>query len=166
MSNNWMVDPVNNSRPSKTVQMLRNALEKWRCSIRPVDWIGISSVRPLPRQIFSEADRKLSAIPGHSRELNRTARKQTFPPSPSGHRTLEQIAAADTLTPVLRLDPERLVGDGVANEAIASAGEHVANGAVLIASYTRPEAIRAPAPAWRRSCRSLPLRLRRQTCTT
>lgn len=58
--------------------------------------------------------------------------------------TLEQIAAAESLMPVLRLDPERLIGraDGV-DAAIAWAGEHLGQGPVLIASSADPEAVRA-----------------------
>ncbi|MGV7032595.1 3-oxo-tetronate kinase [Methylobacterium symbioticum] len=58
--------------------------------------------------------------------------------------TLEQIAAAEALMPVLRLDPERLIADGAAvEEALAWAGGRVESGPVLIASSASPEAVRA-----------------------
>jgi uncharacterized protein YgbK (DUF1537 family) len=58
--------------------------------------------------------------------------------------TLEQIAAAEALMPVLRLDPERLIADGAAvEEALAWAGARVETGPVLIASSASPEAVRA-----------------------
>ncbi|GJD77730.1 3-oxo-tetronate kinase [Methylobacterium gregans] len=58
--------------------------------------------------------------------------------------TLEQIAAAESRMPVLRLDPERLIGgaDGV-GEAVAWAGARVGQGPILIASSADPEAVRA-----------------------
>lgn len=58
--------------------------------------------------------------------------------------TLEQIAAAESQMPVLRLDPEHLIGgaDGV-GEAVAWAGARIGQGPVLIASSADPEAVRA-----------------------
>ena len=58
--------------------------------------------------------------------------------------TLQQIEAAEALMPVLRLDPERLIGEGgVVAEALAWAGERIGAGPVLIASSASPEAVRA-----------------------
>lgn len=58
--------------------------------------------------------------------------------------TLQQIEAAEALMPVLRLDPERLIGEGGAvAEALAWAGERIGAGPVLIASSASPEAVRA-----------------------
>ena len=58
--------------------------------------------------------------------------------------TLQQIEAAEALMPVLRLDPERLIGEGGAvDEALAWAGERIGAGPVLIASSASPEAVRA-----------------------
>lgn len=62
--------------------------------------------------------------------------------------TLQQIAAAEALMPVLRLDTAALLGgaDAVARvvgEALAFAEERLAAGPVLIASSATPEAVRA-----------------------
>jgi uncharacterized protein YgbK (DUF1537 family) len=58
--------------------------------------------------------------------------------------TLQQIAAAETLMPVLRLDPARLLsGADVVAEALAFADERLGAGPVLIASSAPPEAVRA-----------------------
>jgi uncharacterized protein YgbK (DUF1537 family) len=58
--------------------------------------------------------------------------------------TLGQIAAAEALMPVRRLDPERvLAGDSEIEAALAWAGEHVGAGPVLIASSAAPETVRA-----------------------
>ncbi|KQU24454.1 serine kinase [Methylobacterium sp. Leaf94] len=62
--------------------------------------------------------------------------------------TLGQIAAAEAMMPVRRLDPERmLVGEAETEAEIAAvlawAGEHVGAGPVLIASSAEPETVRA-----------------------
>lgn len=58
--------------------------------------------------------------------------------------TLQQVAAAETIMPVLRLDPARLLaGDDVVAEALAFADKHLASGPVLIATSAPPEAVRA-----------------------
>ncbi|ONF46541.1 MULTISPECIES: 3-oxo-tetronate kinase [Methylobacterium] len=58
--------------------------------------------------------------------------------------TLQQIAAAEAIMPVLRLDPARLLaGDDVVAEALAFAEERLASGPVLIATSAPPEAVRA-----------------------
>ena len=58
--------------------------------------------------------------------------------------TLQQVAAAEALMPVLRLDPARLLaGADVVAEALAFAEERLAAGPVLIASSAPPEAVRA-----------------------
>lgn len=58
--------------------------------------------------------------------------------------TLQQIARAEAVMPVLRLDAERLIaGDDEAAAAIAWASARLAEGPVLIASSASPEAVRA-----------------------
>ncbi|MCJ2050978.1 3-oxo-tetronate kinase [Methylobacterium sp. J-070] len=58
--------------------------------------------------------------------------------------TLQQVAAAEALMPVLRLDPARLLaGADVVAEALAFAEERLPSGPVLIASSAPPEAVRA-----------------------
>ncbi|ACB23141.1 3-oxo-tetronate kinase [Methylobacterium radiotolerans] len=58
--------------------------------------------------------------------------------------TLQQVAAAEAIMPVLRLDPARLLaGDDVVAEALAFAEERLASGPVLIATSAPPEAVRA-----------------------
>ncbi len=58
--------------------------------------------------------------------------------------TLQQVAAAETLMPVLRLDPARLLaGADLVAEALAFAEGHRAAGPVLIATSAPPEAVRA-----------------------
>ncbi len=59
--------------------------------------------------------------------------------------TLGQVAAAEALMPVLRLDAGRLLSepDAVVAEALAFARERIAQGPVLIASSAEPEAVRA-----------------------
>ncbi|MGU3668778.1 3-oxo-tetronate kinase [Methylobacterium sp. A49B] len=58
--------------------------------------------------------------------------------------TLQQVAAAEAIMPVLRLDPARLLaGDDVVAEALAFAETHLASGPVLIATSAPPEAVRA-----------------------
>lgn len=58
--------------------------------------------------------------------------------------TLQQVAAAEAIMPVLRVDPARLLaGDDVVAEALAFADEHLASGPVLIATSAPPEAVRA-----------------------
>ncbi|MCJ2137238.1 four-carbon acid sugar kinase family protein [Methylobacterium sp. J-026] len=58
--------------------------------------------------------------------------------------TLQQVAAAEALMPVLRLDPARLLaGADVVAEALAFAEQRLAAGPVLIASSAPPEAVRA-----------------------
>jgi len=58
--------------------------------------------------------------------------------------TLQQVAAAEALMPVLRLDPARLLaGADVVGEALAFAEERLPSGPVLIASSAPPEAVRA-----------------------
>ncbi|SDN00956.1 Uncharacterized conserved protein YgbK, DUF1537 family [Methylobacterium phyllostachyos] len=58
--------------------------------------------------------------------------------------TLQQVAAAEAIMPVLRLDPARLLaGANVVAEALAFAEERLAAGPVLIATSASPEAVRA-----------------------
>jgi 3-dehydrotetronate 4-kinase len=58
--------------------------------------------------------------------------------------TLQQVAAAEAIMPVLRLDPARLLaGADVVAEALAFAEERLAAGPVLIATSAQPEAVRA-----------------------
>lgn len=58
--------------------------------------------------------------------------------------TLGQIAAAQALMPVWRLDPERLLeGDAEIEAALAWAGERIGAGPILIASSAGPETVRA-----------------------
>ncbi|MGH1574025.1 3-oxo-tetronate kinase [Methylobacterium sp. P31] len=58
--------------------------------------------------------------------------------------TLQQVAAAEKIMPVLRLDPARLLaGADLAAEALAFAEERLASGPVLIATSAPPEAVRA-----------------------
>ena len=58
--------------------------------------------------------------------------------------TLQQVAAAKAIMPVLRLDPARLLaGTDVVAEALAFAEDHLASGPVLIATSAPPEAVRA-----------------------
>lgn len=58
--------------------------------------------------------------------------------------TLQQVAAAEAVMPVLRLDPARLLaGADVVAEALAFAEERLAAGPVLIATSAAPEAVRA-----------------------
>ncbi|SEG30726.1 Uncharacterized conserved protein YgbK, DUF1537 family [Methylobacterium sp. 190mf] len=58
--------------------------------------------------------------------------------------TLQQVAAAEAIMPVLRVDPARLLaGDDVVAEALAFADKHLASGPVLIATSAPPEAVRA-----------------------
>jgi uncharacterized protein YgbK (DUF1537 family) len=57
--------------------------------------------------------------------------------------TLEQIARAERIMPVLRLDPERLMTEaGEVERAVAWARERLANGSVLIASSANAESVR------------------------
>ncbi|MGU3362742.1 3-oxo-tetronate kinase [Methylobacterium sp. M6A4_1b] len=62
--------------------------------------------------------------------------------------TLGQIAAAEALMPVRRLNPERLLAGEAETEAeieavLAWAGAHIGTGPVLIASSAEPETVRA-----------------------
>ncbi len=58
--------------------------------------------------------------------------------------TLQQIAQAETIMPVLRLDAERVVaGPGEAQRALAWAVERLGQGPVLIASSAGPEQVSA-----------------------
>ncbi|KQP08127.1 serine kinase [Methylobacterium sp. Leaf99] len=58
--------------------------------------------------------------------------------------TLGQIAAAEAVMPVLRLDPERiLAGAGAVSDAVAWAGARIGAGPVLIASSAEPATVRA-----------------------
>lgn len=58
--------------------------------------------------------------------------------------TLQQVAAAEAIMPVLRIDPARLLaGADVVAEALAFAEERLAAGPVLIASSAPPDAVRA-----------------------
>jgi uncharacterized protein YgbK (DUF1537 family) len=58
--------------------------------------------------------------------------------------TLQQMAAAEALMPVRRLDVEKLLDSGAELEAALSwAGERVGAGPILIASSAAPEAVRA-----------------------
>ncbi|MBY0296089.1 MAG: four-carbon acid sugar kinase family protein [Methylobacterium sp.] len=58
--------------------------------------------------------------------------------------TLGQVAAAEAVMPVRRLDPERLLaGPQEAEEALAWAAERIGAGPVLIASSQSPEAVTA-----------------------
>lgn len=58
--------------------------------------------------------------------------------------TLQQVATAEAIMPVLRLDPARLLaGADVVAEALAFAEERLATGPVLIATSAAPEAVRA-----------------------
>jgi 3-dehydrotetronate 4-kinase len=58
--------------------------------------------------------------------------------------TLQQVAAAEAIMPVLRLDPARLLaGVDVVAEALAFAAERLTAGPVLIATSAQPEAVRA-----------------------
>jgi 3-dehydrotetronate 4-kinase len=58
--------------------------------------------------------------------------------------TLQQVAAAEAIMPVLRLDPARLLaGDDVVAEALAFAEERLSSGPVLIATSAPPESVRA-----------------------
>ncbi len=59
-------------------------------------------------------------------------------------RTLEQIAAAEKIMPVLRLDPDRLVASGGdVGEAVAWAKERLPDGPVLIAVSADPATVGA-----------------------
>jgi uncharacterized protein YgbK (DUF1537 family) len=56
--------------------------------------------------------------------------------------TLEQIAIAERTMPVRRLDPQRLMdGSAEIEDALAWAGDKLANGPVLIASSATPDAV-------------------------
>jgi len=58
--------------------------------------------------------------------------------------TLQQVAAAEAIMPVLRLDPARLLaGADVVAEALAFAEERLPSGPVLIATSAPPESVRA-----------------------
>jgi len=58
--------------------------------------------------------------------------------------TLAQVAEAERVMPVLRLDPEQLVnGADETRRALQWAAEHLANGPVLIASSSTPEQVAA-----------------------
>ena len=58
--------------------------------------------------------------------------------------TLQQVAAAESIMPVLRLDPARLLaGADVVAEALAFAEERLPSGPVLIATSAPPESVRA-----------------------
>jgi len=58
--------------------------------------------------------------------------------------TLAQVAEAERVMPVLRLDPEQLVnGADETRRALQWAAEHLANGPVLIASSSAPEQVAA-----------------------
>lgn len=58
--------------------------------------------------------------------------------------TLQQVKNAERIMPVLHLDPERVVtGKDEVHEALAWARQHVANGAVLIASSSTPSEVAA-----------------------
>jgi len=58
--------------------------------------------------------------------------------------TLQQIASAETIMPVLHLDPERVVaGREEARRAVAWAAERVGAGPVLVASSATPEEVAA-----------------------
>ncbi|XYD08747.1 four-carbon acid sugar kinase family protein [Methylobacterium sp. NMS12] len=58
--------------------------------------------------------------------------------------TLQQVAAAEAIMPVLRLDPARLLaGDDLVAEALAFAEARMPSGPVLIATSAPPEAVRA-----------------------
>ncbi|MHB2208566.1 3-oxo-tetronate kinase [Methylobacterium sp. CM6257] len=58
--------------------------------------------------------------------------------------TLQQVAAAEALMPVLRIDPARLLaGADIVAEALTFADERLASGPVLIATSAPPDAVRA-----------------------
>jgi uncharacterized protein YgbK (DUF1537 family) len=58
--------------------------------------------------------------------------------------TLQQVAAAEAIMPVLRLDPAQLLaGADVVAEALAFAAERLPSGPVLIATSAPPESVRA-----------------------
>jgi uncharacterized protein YgbK (DUF1537 family) len=58
--------------------------------------------------------------------------------------TLQQIANAEKVMPVLHLDPERVVaGKGEARRALAWAGDRIGDGPILIASSATPEEVAA-----------------------
>src|SRR5262249_44537297 len=58
--------------------------------------------------------------------------------------TLQQIAKAETVMPVLHLDPDQIVaGKEEARRAIAWAAERISSGPVLIASSATPEEVAA-----------------------
>ncbi|MCJ2016164.1 four-carbon acid sugar kinase family protein [Methylobacterium sp. E-065] len=58
--------------------------------------------------------------------------------------TLQQVAAAESIMPVLRLDPVRLLaGADVVAEALVFAEERLPSGPVLIATSAPPESVRA-----------------------
>jgi uncharacterized protein YgbK (DUF1537 family) len=58
--------------------------------------------------------------------------------------TLGQIAAAERIMPVLKLDPDKIVaGTDEVQGALGWAGEHLAKGPILIASSSAPEQVAA-----------------------
>ena len=58
--------------------------------------------------------------------------------------TLGQIAAAERIMPVLKLDPDKIVaGANEVQRALDWAGEHLAKGPILIASSSTPEQVAA-----------------------
>jgi uncharacterized protein YgbK (DUF1537 family) len=58
--------------------------------------------------------------------------------------TLGQIAAAERIMPVLKLDPDKIVaGADEVQRALDWAGEHLAKGPILIASSSTPEQVAA-----------------------
>jgi 3-dehydrotetronate 4-kinase len=60
------------------------------------------------------------------------------------HATLLQIASAETVMPVLHLDPEEIVaGREEARRALAWASEKLKEGSILIASSSRPDEVQA-----------------------
>ncbi|MBB5223533.1 uncharacterized protein YgbK (DUF1537 family) [Amaricoccus macauensis] len=58
-------------------------------------------------------------------------------------RSLEQVAAAEAVMPVLRLDPDRLVAGEAIAEALDWARERIKAGPVLVAASGEPDAVRA-----------------------
>jgi uncharacterized protein YgbK (DUF1537 family) len=58
-------------------------------------------------------------------------------------RSLEQVAAAEAVMPVLRLDPDRLVAGEAVAAALGWARERLGAGPVLVAASGEPDAVRA-----------------------
>jgi uncharacterized protein YgbK (DUF1537 family) len=92
---------------------------------------------------------------GQVRSQVRSGAPDAMPDSPVGgpaaclagscsQATLQQIANAEQVMPVLHLDPDRVVGGKEeARRALAWAGERISEGPVLIASSSTPEEVAA-----------------------